>query len=166
MPTKLFFSRGAADKYINECHKDESVIKSSIDNRTPYEAMAEIPDFAGECSAVEVGNETVAWYHEPIGEDEIAMTQQLGALGVRLYAMQELHDGAVFAMADIDEVSGLTRDVPVVYYREGDTFTFFTPDDRQGWMPQSPAEIEDADWCEIVTRKPAVILGGLPRIFA
>lgn len=165
MSTKLFFSKGAADRYINEWHHGEYAAKTSIDHLTQCERMAAIPGFAGECSAVDFGDETVAWFHEPCGDDEIAMIRQLGALGVRLYAMQELNDGAVFALADIDEVSGLTRDVPVVYYREGDTFTFFTPDGWQGWMPESPDEIEDADWREILTGKPAVILNGLPRLF-
>lgn len=166
MTTKLFFSKSAADKYINEQHPGEYTTKSSVYDGDNFERMVDIPEFMGELSAVKVGDETVAWFCEPCDAAEIAMTKQLGALGVRLYAMQELHDGAVFAMADIDEMSGLTRDVPTIYYQEGDAFTFFTPDDWQSWMPQSPAEIEDADWCEITTRKPAIMLNGLPKILA
>lgn len=166
MKTKLFFSKGAADKYIRENHAGENSTKSSITDRTDYEEMANIPDFSGELEAVEFDEETVAWFHLPIDDDEIAMMNQLGALGVRLRGQEDLHDGAVFALADIEDENELTRDLPVVYYQEGDNFTFFTPWDWQGWLPESSDEIEDADWRVLDTDSKAVMINGLPRALA
>lgn len=164
MTTKLFFSKASAIDYIERNHADESMAATAISDRDDYESMDDIPEWSGECPAYEVGDERIGWFFEPSEEDERELTGQLGTIAVRLRAHEELKDNATFALADIEDENGLMRDIPVVYYKEGDTYTFFTPCDWQGELSKSSDEIEDTEWRVLDTEQDAVMLDGLPRI--
>lgn len=70
---------------------------------------------------------------------------------------------AHFVVADINYDNEQTIRVPFVIYSENDVFM---PFDWQGALPETAEDIESIEWVTYPNGHHAVMLNGLPRLFA
>lgn len=87
-----------------------------------------------------------------------------GLASVSIESEERPEEGAEFVKARLTLADGEELTIPIIHYGNDDFV--LTPWDWQGWTPDTAEEADGVKWRVNDTEREAVMLGGLPRIFA